>query len=85
MKEFSKDNIDINDLIDYYKNKDEHEKHLKGYMYDSLIYRYQLARFSEADYEAKEKGVSIQETRNIAIRDIIRFIQILNEAIGDHD
>ena len=85
MKEFSKDNIDINDLIDYYKNKNEHEKHLKGYMYDSLIYRYQLARFSEADYEAKEKGVSIQETRNIAIRDIIRFIQILNEAIGDHD
>lgn len=81
MEEFSKNNIDIND----YNNKNEHKKHLKGYIFDSLVYRYQLARFSEADYEAKEKGVSIQETRNIAIRDIMKFIQILNEAIGDHD
>ena len=72
-------------MIDYYKNKDEHEKHLKGYMYESLIYRYQLARFSQADYEARAKGESMQESRDRAVRDIMRFIQILDEAIGEHD
>lgn len=64
---------------------DEHKLHLKGYIYDSLVYRYQLARYSQADYEAKEKGITMQESRNRAVRDIIRFIQILNEAIGEHD
>lgn len=82
-------NKDINDSFTNYcihkKERKEQLKHLKGYMFDSLVYRYQLARFSEADYEAKEKGVSIQETRNIAIRDIMKFIEILNEAIGEHD
>ena len=79
--------IDINDnFVNYCVHKEkqkEQEKHLKGYMFDSLVYRYQLARFSEADYEAK--GVNIQETRNIAIRDIMKFIKILNEAMGEHD
>ena len=81
--------IDINDnFINYCVHKEEQkgqEKHLKGYIFDSLVYRYQLARFSEADYEAKEKGASIQETRDIAIRDIMKFIKILNEAMGEHD
>ena len=85
----NKNYIDINDNFVNYcvrkKEQKEQEKHLKGYMFDSLVYRYQLARFSEADYEAKEKGVSIQETRNIAIRDIMKFIEILNEAMGEHD
>ena len=73
------------EVFDYYNNKNEHEKHLKGYMYDSLIYRYQLARFSQADYEARAKGESIQESRDRAVRDIMRFVQILDEAIGEHD
>ena len=73
------------EILDYYDNKDGHEKHLKGYIFDSLVYRYQLARFTQADYEAKAKGESIQESRNRAVRDTMRFVQILDEAIGEHD
>ena len=85
MEKLAKGSIDIDDLMDYYNNKDERKKHLKGYMYDSLVYRYQLARFTQADYEAKANGEKMQESRNRAVRDIIRFIQILDEAIGEHD
>ena len=71
---------------------EEYNKELKGYMFDSLVYRfkdYQSKAFqsevndykyrhccSEAD--AKEK---IQNRHN---RDLMRFIQILDEAIGEH-
>lgn len=85
MEKLAKGSIDINDFIEYYNNKNEHEKHLKGYIFDSLVYRYQLARFSQADYEAREKGESMETSRNLAVRDIMRFVKILNEAIGDHD
>ena len=71
----------------------EYKKELKGYMFDSLIYRfkdYQAKAFQSeaADYryvnccsemEAREK---IQNRHN---RDLMRFIQILNEAIGEHN
>lgn len=73
------------EILDYYNNKDGHEKHLKGYMYDSLVYRYQLARFTQADLEAQNDGTSIEKERKYAQRDIMRFIQILDEAIGEHD
>lgn len=79
------DKTKLQEILDYYENKDNHEKHLKGYMYDSLIYRYQLARFFQADYEARAKGESVQKSRDRAVRDIMRFIQILDEAIGEHD
>ena len=79
------DKTKLQEILDYYENKDNHEKHLKGYMYDSLIYRYQLARFSQADYEARAKGENVQKSRDRAVRDIMRFIQILDEAIGEHD
>lgn len=79
------DKTKLQEILDYYENKDNHEKHLKGYMYDSLVYRYQLARFSQADYEARAKGESVQKSRDRAVRDIMRFIQILDEAIGAHD
>lgn len=80
--------IEINKVIevfDYYNNKDEHEKHLKGYIYDSLVYRYQLARYTQADFEAQNKGISIEKARNYAKRDIMRFVEILNEVMGEHD
>jgi len=73
------------EVFDYYNNKEGHEKHLKGYMYDSLVYRYQLARFTQADLEAQNDCTSIKEERKYAQRDIMRFIQILDEAIGEHD
>lgn len=76
--------MDENKVIEVFKN--EHEKHLKGYMFDSLVYRYQLARYTQADYEARAKGEEdMQRSRDLAVRDIMRFIQILNEAIGPHD
>ena len=77
--------IDLEDMIETYKNKEQDEKHLKGYMFDSLVYRYQVARYSLADYEAKEKGKNISHEREYAKRDIMRFIQILDEAMGEHD
>lgn len=73
------------EVFDYYNNKNGHEKHLKGYMYDSLVYRYQLARFTQADLEAQNDCTSIKKERKYAQRDIMRFIQILDEAIGGHD
>ena len=79
------DCAEIETMIKYYNDKDKHEKHLKGYMYDSLIYRYQLARYTQADLEAQNDGISIEKARKYAQRDIMRFIQILDEGIGDHD
>ena len=67
--------------------------HTKGYMFDSLVYRfkdYQSRAFqaevidykythSCSDLDAREK---IKDRHN---RDLMRFIQILDEAIGEHD
>lgn len=75
----------LQEIIKYYNDKEGHEKHLKGYMYDSLVYRYQLARFTQADLEAQNDCTSIKKERKYAQRDIMRFIQILDEAIGEHD
>ena len=67
--------------------------HTKGYMYDSLIYRfkeYQAKAFQAevVDYKYKHNAseidarMKIQDRHN---RDLMRFIQILDEAIGEHD
>ena len=67
--------------------------HTKGYMYDSLIYRFK-------DYQAKafqSEVIDYKYTHNVSEvearekinhrhnRDLMRFIQILDEAIGEHD
>lgn len=69
------------------------EKHLKGYIYDSLVYRYQLALYKAKEVEARDlminKNLSRQEAEAEARkgynRDLMRFCQILDEAIGEHD
>lgn len=69
------------------------DKHLKGYMYDSLCYRYQLARYKACEADAMDlvitKGLSKREAeakaRDLYERDCMRFYQILDEAIGEHD
>ena len=63
------------------ENKD---KHLNGYMFDSLVYRYQLARQELAKYISyyNNKRSLEQETMS-ANRDIMRFIQILDELVGE--
>ena len=83
MEKLAKGSIDINDLIDYYNNKDENKKHLKGYMFDSLVYRYKQA-LTEA-YLYKSWWERTEYNEKAMNRDLMRFIQILNEAIGEHD
>lgn len=64
----------------------------KGYMFDSLVYRfkdYQSRVFQAEVKEYKYKYNSDEiEARNkikdMHNRDLMRFIEILNEAIGEH-
>ena len=72
---------------------DEYNKNYKGYMYDSLCYRYQLARYKACEADAIDlvmtKGMSKREAeamaRKTCERDCLRFYQILDEAIGEHN
>ena len=68
------------------------EKKLKGYQYDSLVYRYIRAREQMAEYEylrdiesnvSNHTGWAVYRQR--ASHDIMRFVQILDEAIGEHE
>lgn len=74
-------------------SKKEKAIHLKGYMFDSLVYRFK-------DYQAKAFQVEVNDLkyqRNLPEidarqivkdryeRDLMRFIEILDEAIGEHD
>lgn len=87
----TKGSINLEDVFEYCENKDKQKKHLKGYIYDSLVYRYKYAREKLAELEYKEQGIigddykPLQFYRDLAERDIMRFIQILDEAIGEHD
>lgn len=81
---------DINEAEDRF---DEYTNKYKGYMYDSLCYRYQLARYKACEADAMDlvitKGISKREAeaqaRKAYERDCIRFYQILDEAIGEHN
>lgn len=85
MEKLAKGSIDINDLMDYYNNKDENKKHLKGYMYDSLVYRYQMALYKAVLYDHRGDRLSPEEFNRYYNRELMRFCQILDEAIGEHD
>jgi hypothetical protein len=67
---------------------EEDEKKLKGYQYDSLVYRYIRAREQMAEYEYI-KGTKTGQNKAFyysqANRDIMRFCQILNEVIGERE
>lgn len=65
-------------------NKAE-DKHMKGYIYDSLMYRYMRAREAMAELESIKFKLDENFTRKNAQRDMCRFSEILNEAIGEHD
>lgn len=74
-------NAEGNMLIDI-----TNRKKLKGYQYDSLVYRYIRAREHMAEYEwerdhARDKAWYFKQ----ANRDIMRFCQILDEVIGEHE
>ena len=61
------------------------DSHLKGYIFDSLVFRYMKARDAQIELEIKREGITYEKAKARADRDIVRFIQILNEAIGEHD
>lgn len=68
---------------------EKEDSHLKGYIFDSLIYRYKLAREQAMQYElyiAKQNHSGKESAiTQMAERDVMRFIEILEEAIGEHD
>jgi len=80
-----------NEFYDYVKEKAEsnyNKKKLKGYQYDSLVYRYIRAREQMAEYEYVKDSRKEHDKayyRLQANRDIMRFCEILNEAIGEHE
>lgn len=66
------------------------DKKIKGYAFDSLVFRYKIAREAQAQWEAynyrKEGNITkANNALSIAERDIMRFIQILDDVIGEHD
>lgn len=62
----------------------EDEKNLKGYQYDSLVYRYIRAREAMAELEyARDHTHDRLHYYSIAQRDIMRFCEILDEVIGE--
>ncbi len=69
---------------------EEDIKNLKGYQYDSLVYRYIRAREQMAEYEyLRDKQSNISNHTEWAVyrqranHDIMRFCQILDEVIGE--
>lgn len=80
------------ETIDELDKKEEADKHLKGYMFDSLVFRYQVALERGLPLRVEEyigKGLSKPEARNKAqiqnSNDLCRFIRVLEEVIGEHD
>lgn len=67
--------------------------HSRGFAYDSLIYRfkdYQSRAFQAevVDYKYRRNCSEIEARNKIQDRhdrDLMRFIEILNEVIGEHD
>lgn len=81
------------EMYDKSKNYDQLLITTKGYAFDSLVYRfkdYQSRAFQSevTDYKYR-KNVSELEARHRVKdkhdRDLMRFIQILDSVIGEHD
>ena len=74
-------------------NSVEYGTHMKGFMFDSLVFRfkeYQAKAFQSevVDYKYKYNTSEIEARNRVEDRhnrDLMRFIAILHEAIGEHD
>lgn len=92
--------VQLKSIINNYKNfvktlnenNNNDDENLKGYQFDSLVYRYIRAREQMAEYEYlrdRQSNVSNHTEwtvyRQRANRDIMRFVQILDEVIGEHE
>ena len=68
-------------------------KHSKGFIFDSLVYRFKdyqsrafMAEVNDYKYShAVSEMEARQQVHRRHDRDLMRFIQILDEAIGEHD
>ena len=75
------------------KNSYQTDIHAKGFMFDSLVFRfkeYQAKAFQSevVDYKYKHNASEIEARNRVQDRhnrDLMRFIDILHEAIGEHD
>lgn len=86
--------MNYQDFIKQIENENnKNEIHTKGYIFDSLVYRYKLALEetvqSKTDIYGFNHGCNRKEAesqvRRMNNRDLMRFMQILGEAIGEHD
>ena len=77
----------VNDNVDIMlEETSKDEKHLKGYIFDSLVYRYKIAREALSREQMRTlSNMDPDSAKRIENRDVMRFIEILNEAIGEHD
>lgn len=66
-------------------NKEVNKIHLNGYIFDSLIYRYQLARERQLMWEIVKENTNPETARHRYGRDVMKFREILEEVIGEHD
>jgi hypothetical protein len=84
---------DLKKKLEKASNYDNLALHTKGFMYDSLIFRfkeYQSKAFylDVQDYKYERNCSEIEARNRIKDRynrDLMRFVQILDEAIGEHD
>lgn len=82
--------MDVNEMIEKAKAYDALMISTKGYGYDSLCLRYQIARDAQMEFELLKDdkltgGYREEQIRNRATRDKMRFCQILDNLIGEHD
>lgn len=69
------------------------KEHTKGFMFDSLVYRFKdyqarafMAEVNDYKYRnATSEMEARQRVKEMHNRDLMRFINILDEAIGEHD
>ena len=67
------------------KDLENIEKKIKGYGYDSLCLRYNIARDAQAEYEIRYRRKDPEKAYEMAKRDKMRFYQILEDLIGERD
>lgn len=72
----------------------EANKHTKGLLFDSLAYRYIVAREGKRQSEIEEgKRYNVKDNWDRIVkyandsykRDLLKFLELLDEAIGEHD
>lgn len=88
-----RDNREYTDL-EAAKSKMLEERRLKGYAFDSLVYRYRIAREAQARADAEndlrlgktdQRADAYRRRQEQADRDLMAFIKVLDDVIGEHD